>query len=307
MTRVLLLLASLLLALSVARAQQQQSRAPVELTKASEILGRYDELPARLDAGRLDARQRKLIASLLDKVESLPAGDLKTDLSASLHFYEQAHDEHAQDARPARCANERPGAYASLCERAAGDRRALSLAKSRLHATWARAALARSTGDATETLTADALRQSKVEHEFERELAAEGVETLERLGERVVVYDSLGDFEEGRELARVPYERFMSELEREAPRLRRILLWLPPGAAREEIRKATQAYLDGAWWWSKTQRPRVVRGAANSYAESDPAIARPVGETSARYTVALHWRQARDFTRRAEMKAQGKR
>lgn len=297
MTRVLLLLASLLLAVSAARAQQ--SRAPSEVSKASETLRRYDELPALSGAAGVTARQRKLVASLLHKVESLPASDLKTDLAASLHFYLQAQDD-SLSARAARCEGERPGAYASLCERAAGDRRALLVAKSRLHAAWARAALSRSTGGASENVTAEALRQSEAEHELERELAAEAVETLRRLGERVVVYDSFGDFDAGRELARVPYERFMSELDEAAPRLRRTLLWLPHGATREEIRKATQAYLDGAWWWSKTYRPRVIRVSQNSYAASDAALARPLDEMSARYTVAVHWRQARDFTRRAE-------
>lgn len=299
MTRVLLLSISLCLALSAARAQRPH--APDALSQASEILRRYDELIApsgpKAGAGESPERRRKVLATLSKRVSELPAGDLKTDLAASLHFYEQAQDD-SQSARPSRCENERPGAYAALCESAAGDRRSLLLAKSRLRADWARAALGRRTDGAGEA--ADVRRLSDVEHEFERELAAEAVAALRRVGERVVVYDSLGDFEEGRELARVPYERFMSELDEAAPRLRRILTWLPPGARREEIRKAAQAYLDGAWWWSKTYRPRVIRVAANSFAAGEHASARPLDERAARYTVALHWRQARDFTRRAE-------
>lgn len=299
MTRAILISAALLLAHASARAQTNEPRARAYSAKAAEILARLDELlcpaGAGLDTRDDGARRHKLSASLSKKLAPLREGDLKTDLAAALNFYQQSLDA-ADDARPARCDAERPGAYASLCERAGGSRRALLLAKSRLRASWARAALMRESGVGVEAW-AGVLSESDAERASEREMAAEAVARLQGLGARVVVYDSLAEFEDGRELARVSYERFRAELDEASARLRRIVAWLPPGATREEIRKATQAYLDGAWWWSQTRRTNVVRVSANSFAEETPV--RPVADATARYTVALQWRQARDYTRRA--------
>ncbi|HEX5707069.1 MAG TPA: hypothetical protein VFX96_07225 [Pyrinomonadaceae bacterium] len=303
MTRAIVLSASLLFSLASARAQTRTPRAPADSAKAAEILARLDGLHslsgAGLDSAELNKHMRKVLPFVSKRIARMSDGDLKSDLAASLHFFEHALDAD-DDARPTACDKERPGAYASLCERAGGKRRTLLLAKSRLRASWARAELNRPRVGDDDSWADEVSGQSGAEHAFERELASEAVASLRRLEERVFVYDSLAGFEDGRELARVPYERFRAELETSSARLRRILQWLPPGAPREEIRKATQAYLDGAWWWSKTRRALVVRVAANSFAEDADALAPRVSEATARYTVALHWRQARDFTRRAE-------
>lgn len=303
MTRAIIILSTpifaLALALASANAQTAQTRARADSAKAADLLARLEELlcpaGAGLDSYETGARRRKLLASLNKKLSPLPESDLKADLAASLNFYEQSLE--AIDARPTRCETERPGAYLSLCARAGGDRRALLLEKSRLRASWARAALSRERGGGSDAPAAEALLQADAEHEFERGAAAEAVARLRGLEARVVVYGSRAEFEESGALARVSYERFRTELETASARLRRIITWLPPGAPREEIRKATQAYLDGAWWWSKTRSTLAVRVSGNSFNEDRDA--RPVNESTARYTVALHWRQARDYTRRA--------
>lgn len=300
MTRsVLISISVLALALASAHAQTAQTRARANSEKAALILARFEELLCPAGAGHDcradDARRRKLADAMSQKIPTLADGDLKTDLAAALNFYTLALD--ADDARPARCDLERPGAYASLCARAGGDRRTLLLEKSRLRASWARASLMRERGEGVETRAAESLREAEAERASEREMAAEAVALLRRLGERVVVYDSLAEFEDGRELAKVSYERFRDELDEASARLRRIVAWLPPGPPREEIRKATQSYLDGVWWWSQTRRTNVVRVSADSFAEQTRP--RPVNETTARYTVALHWRQAHHYTRRA--------
>lgn len=316
MTRSLLLLAAALF-LSAAETGPASARAEpkaaghakpetADLAPAVNVLARLDELDSifksTLPPRELTSRARKLSSSLAGKVSDLRDGehktDLKSDLATALHFYERAADPAAP--RAARCDAERPGAYTSLCEKVSGDRRELSLAKARLHAAWARARLELLRGESLDENMRDALRQSEAERAFEREVAREAVAELRRLGEKVLAYDSLAAFEEGRGLARVPYEDFSEELERAAPRLRRMTGWLSRGACREEIRKATQSYLDGAWWWAKAQRPLVVRVTNNSFAENHPAHPRPVADGAARYTVAVLWRQAREYTRRAE-------
>lgn len=305
MTRTLALIASLFLIPSTARAHAAPARPGGEddTARAEKILRRLDELEVLTRSGLTladrRAQARKLRASLADSISKLRGGVLKTELKTSLFFYEQAA---GADGGPARCEDERPGAYRSLCLEVSGDRRELLLAKARLRAEWAAASARLLRGDAGDDATRETLREMAAEREVERALAAEAVAGLRRIGRGVLVYDSLGDFEEGgARLARVPFERFGEELAAVSKDLGRLLAWLPRDDCREEIRKATQSYLDGAWWWSKVQSPQVVNVSNNSFAEPHTAFAaRPVNASAARYTVAVHWRQARDYTRRAE-------
>jgi hypothetical protein len=134
----------------------------------------------------------------------------------------------------------------------------------------------------------------------EEMLAARSMLSLKRLENDVLVYRSLGDFEANGKLARVSYQAFRNDLNEVTAEVEPVLSRLPQSKLKTELSNALASYRDGEFWWQQIDQPRVVNVSAlaatgNSRAPSDKALLSTVP-----YTVAIHWRQANRYLRRAE-------
>ena len=130
--------------------------------------------------------------------------------------------------------------------------------------------------------------------------AAQAILALRKLDQDVIVYRSLGEFEENGKLARVSLTRFESSFEVAAGEIESFLAQVPPGKLRTEINNALFSYRDGLFWWRQVDQPRVVH--VSSLTAN--AVSRSGSDASLRaslpYTVAIYWRQARKYLSRAE-------
>jgi hypothetical protein len=131
-------------------------------------------------------------------------------------------------------------------------------------------------------------------------IAAKAVTALRRLESDVVVYRSLGEFEDNGRIARVSLETFRKDLQEVTCEVAPLLERLPENTLKMEIANALDSYRDGAFWWQKIDRPRVVPVSALAsmnvtHASSETALLATVP-----YTVVIHWRQAAKYLRRAE-------
>ncbi len=134
----------------------------------------------------------------------------------------------------------------------------------------------------------------------DRIFVARAITALRRLEAEVITYRSLGDFEAGGKLARVPLESFQSHLQETAAEVESTLGYITNDRLRMELINALASYRDGAFWWERIYQPRVVHVSALNYDEinrtpSDNALLATVP-----YTVAIHWRQAAKYLKRAE-------
>ena len=130
-------------------------------------------------------------------------------------------------------------------------------------------------------------------------VAAQAILLLKRLDDDVIVYRSLGEFEESRQLARVPFATFQKHLHEVGAEADELASRLPSGRLKSAIRNALASYRDGAYWWEKADQPRVIhiselRPADNNITPSDSFF-----RASLPYTVAIHWRQANKQLQRA--------
>ena len=130
-------------------------------------------------------------------------------------------------------------------------------------------------------------------------VAAQAILLLKRLNDDVIVYRSLGEFEEGRQLARVPFGTFQKNLNEVGAQAEELASRLPSGRLKSEIRNALASYRDGAYWWEKADQPRVIhiselRSTDNGVTPSDSFF-----RANLPYTVAIHWRQANKHLQRA--------
>lgn len=133
----------------------------------------------------------------------------------------------------------------------------------------------------------------------ERVLAKRALGALKRLDSQVIVYRSLGDFEAEGKLARVPLAQFANDLQAVTNEVEPMLSQMPQSGLKTEITNALYSYRDGAFWWQKIDQPRVVHVSELTSTEtrtsSDLAFMATVP-----YTVAIHWRQANRYLKRAE-------
>lgn len=133
----------------------------------------------------------------------------------------------------------------------------------------------------------------------DRVSAARALSLLRRLDEDVIVYRSLGDFEANGRLAQVPFAEFANDLQAVTKEIEPMLSRMPQGRLRTAITNALDSYRDGAFWWQKIDQPRVVHvsalTSAGTRSSSDSAFL-----ASVPYTVAIHWRQANGYLKRAE-------
>ena len=130
-------------------------------------------------------------------------------------------------------------------------------------------------------------------------VAAQAILLLKQLDDDVIVYRSRGEFEEGRQLARVPLATFQRNLIEVGAQAEELASRLPHGRLKSEIRNALASYRDGAYWWEKADQPRVIhiselRPADNNVTPSDSFF-----RANLPYTIAIHWRQANKHLQRA--------
>jgi hypothetical protein len=133
----------------------------------------------------------------------------------------------------------------------------------------------------------------------EQVLAARALGAMKRLNSEVIVYRSLGDFEAEGKLARVSFTQFANDLQAVTSEVEPILSRMPQSRLKTEITNGLDSYRDGAFWWQKIDQPRVVHVSAltsgYTVTSSDSAFL-----TTVPYTVAIHWRQANRYLKRAE-------
>lgn len=129
-------------------------------------------------------------------------------------------------------------------------------------------------------------------------VGARAIFLLKRLDDDVIVYDSLGDFEDNGTLARVPYETFQRDLIEITPELQKLLSSLPDAPLRADLINAFASYREGADWWQKISEPRVVNLSDLKSRESD-STSDASFVAGIPYTVAVRWRQANEYLQRA--------
>ena len=131
-------------------------------------------------------------------------------------------------------------------------------------------------------------------------VAARAITALQRLDRDVLVYRSLGDFEENGKLARVSFETFKNDLREVTREVEELISRLPQGRLKIEIANALESYRDGAFWWQKIDQPRVVHVSALASPNITHTSADAAFLSTVPYTVVIHWRQAGKYLRRAE-------
>ena len=129
-------------------------------------------------------------------------------------------------------------------------------------------------------------------------VGARAISLLKRLDDDVIVYDSLRDFEESRMLARVPFETFQRHLIEITAELQKLVSSLPDTRLRTDLINAFASFRDGADWWQRISKPRVVNISELKSRERD-STSDASFVAGIPYTVAIHWRQANDYFQRA--------
>lgn len=130
--------------------------------------------------------------------------------------------------------------------------------------------------------------------------SANAITALRRLQDRVIVYRSMGEFEESGRLARVSLQMFERELRDVTAEVEPIISRMPQSRLRDEIVNALASYRDGAFWWRKIDQPRVLHVSALRFDGPDNTPAEVAFRSNIPYTVAIHWRQAAQYLNRAE-------
>ena len=131
-------------------------------------------------------------------------------------------------------------------------------------------------------------------------LAIRATAALKRLEKDVLVYRSLGDFEGDGRLARVSLETFQNDLQEATAEVEPLLARLTQSKLKMEISNALDSYRDGSFWWQKIYQPRVVHVSALSFSETNRTPSETAFIAAVPYTVAIHWRQAAGYVKRAD-------
>jgi hypothetical protein len=133
-----------------------------------------------------------------------------------------------------------------------------------------------------------------------RDPRSAAIEALKRLEADVIVYRSLADFEAGGRLARVPLSVFEAHLQSVSLEVEPLLAQMPAAKSKLELTNALDSYRDGVFWWRQIDSPRVISVSALAYTQSNHTPAEAAFLSSIPYTVAINWRQAQKYLRRAE-------
>lgn len=131
-------------------------------------------------------------------------------------------------------------------------------------------------------------------------LARRAVAALEQLKAAVLVYRSYDEFESDGRLARVPLETFTDKLNQVTAEVESILSQLSDAKLRGHLSNSLYSYRDGAFRWAKMDPQKVVTIANLRDGFTTTTPAERFIQSSAPYTVVVHWRQANKYLLRAQ-------
>lgn len=113
------------------------------------------------------------------------------------------------------------------------------------------------------------------------------------------IHASRGAFEAEARLSPVPLEVFKKEFETVFAEVEPLLCRLRQQTLKTQIVNALYSYRDGLFWLNRIDQPRVVHVAALSFqATQTPSDA--AYSSTIPYTVAIHWRNASKYLKRAQ-------
>ncbi len=131
-------------------------------------------------------------------------------------------------------------------------------------------------------------------------LASHAIAALRQLHSHVIVYESLFDFETNNRVANVSLEIFNTDLARVTQEVELLLSNISNPKLQRSLTNALCSYRDGAFWWSKLDRRRVVPVQELRLAFKSPSAPEAFLNNTVPYTVVIHWRQANKFLLKAE-------
>lgn len=130
-------------------------------------------------------------------------------------------------------------------------------------------------------------------------ISARAITALSRLDNDVIVYRSLGEFEEGRKLASVSLGIFQAHLREATDEVESVLQRLNDVRLKTAISNALASYRDGAYWWEKISQARVIHVSEFRSKDNDVTPSALFFHANLPYTVAIYWRQAHKHLQRA--------
>lgn len=145
---------------------------------------------------------------------------------------------------------------------------------------------------------------SEIEGTADQVLITRAMLLLQRLDDDVIVYRSVGEFQESGKLARVSLADFKTHLREASAEIQSISHQITDRRLRTEMRNALASYRDGAFWWEQVYQPRVI-DVASLTPETSRTQADAFLFANAPYAVAIHWRQAHKYFQRAVRQAAG--
>jgi hypothetical protein len=253
------------------------------------------------DEGAYRALTSKLFPDLFVKVAEMRPGDLSTDLSTAVFLSEKmGRTWAAAGAATLHCDDERPDIYLPLClDLRGGNVRQLMLAKSRLHARWAEAAL-RNNGGEADTETARALAERDAARANDLLLAARVVETLKTLEGNLPLPTSGADHRRRLNSSGAGLDGSDGEFADTLDVAEALLAWMPRSQTFYHLSGARLAYADGMSWQRKVRQSKsLVVSAARGFV-SDPLKELRLDAEQVSATVQANWRSAVKHTRLAE-------
>lgn len=130
-------------------------------------------------------------------------------------------------------------------------------------------------------------------------VAARAIFLLKRLADDVIVYRSLGEFEQSGKLARVSFDSFKADLDGVSAQVDDLTVSLSDNRLKTDLRNTLASYQDGAFWWRKVYQPRVINVSSLSSINTERGPADTFFAANIPYTVTIHWRQASTYLERA--------
>ncbi|MET0626059.1 MAG: hypothetical protein ABW250_24205 [Pyrinomonadaceae bacterium] len=307
--------AALLLALMFAGRAVVAAAPPASREISDGDVGRAEKVLSKLrllhdaagadDADAYRALTSKLYPDLFVKVAELRPSDLSTDLSTAVFLAEKLGRNWSAAAETADCESERPDIYLPLCLGLRGGTvRQLLLAKSRLHARWAEAALRSNRGEA-DAETARALDEMKAARANDLLIAARVVETLKTLEGRLPLSTNDAGRAQRFNASGVGSDAPGGEFADTLHDAEALLAWMPRSQTFYHLSGARLAYADGMSWYRKVRQSKsLVVSAARGFAP-DPLKELRLDAEQVSTTVQANWRTAVRHTRLAEQSLSG--
>lgn len=280
-----------------------------DLRRAEKVLSKLRLLFNAADADDADAYRdlaSKFFPGLFVMVAEMRQSDLSTDLSTAVFLAEELGRKwSAAGAVAADCGRERPDIYLPLClDLRGGTVRRLLLAKARLHARWAGAALRSCRGE-SDSETSRALSEMAAARANDVLIAARVVETLKPL-EEILRHSAPGAGRGGRlgMTTAAGFDGSEAEFDDALRVAGDLLAWMPRGQSFYRLSGARQAYADGLSWHLKASRSKSLVVSVNSFAP-DPLKALGLDAGQAGAAAAANWKSAPRLTRLTEQSLSG--